>query len=85
MKIHETHKVTPLPTGKLVCLECEASELVQLVRVCWANLKPPTHEEVLEEVATRSGLTIKACEELLELGWTYIETLNGTPRWELSR
>lgn len=73
-----------MPTGQLVCLECESSTLAQLVRVCWARVSLPTNEQVLNEVAIRTNLSIEACQELLDGGWTYIETLNGLPRWELN-
>lgn len=33
-------------------------------------------------VAQRSGLSVTAVKELLEKGWTWVESIHHPPRWE---
>lgn len=40
------------------------------------------NRDMVEEVATRSGLPVLICRGLLNNGWTYVEEIYKPPRWE---
>lgn len=37
MKVHESHKMVPDQKGGKLCINCEGTMLVQLVKSCWAK------------------------------------------------
>jgi hypothetical protein len=82
MRIHESHKMGLMLTGEDMCLGCEAIALIQLVRPCWPVASFFANNQVIEQVALRTGLTEQICQDLLARGWVYIETIDCQPRWE---
>lgn len=39
-------------------------------------------EQILDDISRRTGLSVEACRNMLENGWTYVEELRGISRWE---
>jgi hypothetical protein len=39
------------------------------------------HDEVVQEVARRSGLKVATVHELLHAGYSYVEHIHESPKW----